>query len=65
MRVVSRGGGRKDDVAVGVLHFEAAEVIGVVVDGAEEGDVAGGEFGGEGVRIGGVEVGVPGGRGLF
>lgn len=48
-----------DNVAVGVLDFEAAEVIGVVVDGTEERDVTEGEFGGEGVGIGGVDVNVP------
>jgi hypothetical protein len=53
------GAAEVDDVTVGVLDFEAAEIVGVVVQGTEEGDFAGGEFGCEGVRIGCVDVCVP------
>ena len=53
------GAAEVEDVAVGVLDFKAAEVVGVVVDGTEEGDVAGGKFGGEGVRVGCVNVSIP------
>jgi hypothetical protein len=48
------------DIAVGVLNFETAEVVGVVFDGTKEAEIARGEFGGDGIRIRCVDVCVPG-----
>ncbi|HEY2462321.1 MAG TPA: hypothetical protein VGI16_16045 [Candidatus Acidoferrum sp.] len=42
----------EEDVAVGVLKLEAAEAVVGILEGIGDGDIAGGEFGGQGVGIG-------------
>lgn len=52
----------EEEVAVGILDFEAAGAVIAGLEGLEEGDMAGGEFCGEGVGVGeGVTGGLEGG----
>lgn len=49
----------EEDVPVGVGDLEAAEAVVGVLEGRAEDYVGGGEFGSEGIGVGGIDEGVP------